>query len=107
MNIDWNKFKTMFPSYKKHKTMMWSEVLKTDELFRLRIVIPGYNKEDFELYEDNGTIRLLLNKDRGVGKNPSTYILFDENYSDKYDLNNISARYKNGVLEVEIKAKGS
>ena len=68
MNIDWNKFKTMFPSYKKHKTMMWSEVLKTDELFRLRIVIPGYNKEDFELYEDNGTIRLLLNKDRGVVK---------------------------------------
>jgi HSP20 family molecular chaperone IbpA len=97
MKIDWDAFNAMFPNYYDHKTIMWSESKETDTGFDIKIVIPGFDKEDFNLYEENGVVQLSIKKSKD--KTDVYDVLYD---SEKYDLDKMSAEYKAGILKIKI-----
>lgn len=97
MKIDWDAFYSMFPNYLDHKTVMWSEHRDTKDGFELKVVIPGYDKEDFKLYEESGIIRLSIRKNKDK---TDVYEVLDGTRG--YDLEKISAEYKAGILKITI-----
>lgn len=97
MNLD--LFNSVFPNYYDFKIPMWSKVRETKQGLDLEIVVPGYEKEDFNLYEEGGSILLSIRREDA---NPLVYDLLDRKSIRDYNLESISANYKAGVLKITI-----
>jgi HSP20 family molecular chaperone IbpA len=98
MKLDLEKFYKTFPTYKGNEVPMWSNWNDTDELATLEVVIPGFTKEDFILYIENGTLSLTIN----TKKRHLHYSILDKFYSTSYKIDEAKAEYSKGILIVTI-----
>ena len=94
MWVNWYLFDLMFPRYYLYKCPMWSEYEETEEGMNLEVAIPGYEKEDFKLYSEDGRLYLkILRKDRQA--------LYSISGRD-FDAERAKAEYKNGILSITV-----
>jgi HSP20 family molecular chaperone IbpA len=99
MLLNTDLFDLMFPTYYKYRVPMWSESEENDDELKIKIVVPGYEKEDFALYAKDDKILLEINKgdDKKVKYSLQAY---------PYPLEKATAEYRNGILIITIpKAK--
>jgi HSP20 family protein len=77
---------------------MWSDWKEKGDESILSIAIPGYEKEDFELYVEDGALFLKINSE----KRKLSYSITSRYYESYYDLASAKAEYRNGILEITI-----
>jgi HSP20 family protein len=94
MLVNWNLFNSMFPDYYKYRIPMWNETKETEEEITIDVVIPGYEKEDFNIVAQDDMLLLKINKD---GEFMSYCI---SGYP--YPLEKATAKYRNGILKITI-----
>ena len=98
MLLDLLKFDLMFPTYSNYRIPMWSSWKDKDGETLLEIAIPGYEKNDFVLYLEDGSLFLKINS----GKRQLTYSILDQFSANTYKLDKARAEYVNGVLKITI-----
>jgi HSP20 family molecular chaperone IbpA len=98
MLLDLVSFYDMFPNYSKFKTPMWSEWEEKEDSIMLSVAVPGYEKEDFKLFVENGYLSLEIKSPR----RHATYSIIPDTYKVDYDFEKSEAIYKNGVLKITI-----
>lgn len=96
--VKWNLFDSMFPNYYDFRTPMWSDWKETKEGLQIKVVVPGYEKEDFNLYVEDGSLRLEISRET----DHLSYSIFSRWSSPRYDLEAATAEYKNGILTLKI-----
>jgi len=89
-------------------------IMERSNDFRVELAVPGINKEDFNIEVDKGILVISAEKkeekkdegDRYTRKEFS-YQSFSRSFSlpDHVDAENISAEYRNGVLELTLPKK--
>ena len=99
------------------KDAVWNpnvDVYETDNSYVLKADLPGINKEDINLDINNNTLTLKGEKKFEEKVEKDKYLRIERRYgsfsrsftlSDKVDKENISANYKDGVLEVTLPKK--
>ena len=90
-----------------------ANIAETDKDFRIELAVPGYQKSDFNIeLDENLLVVSLENKDNS--EENLEYVLREFGYdnfrrsfrlSDKVKIEDISARYENGVLYIVIPKK--
>lgn len=100
MKVNWWEFHSLFPNYYDFKTPVWSDYKITGKEFTLDVVAPGYEKEDFDLYEEGG--RLLLSIKRDGDESPLVYSILGRYGGPEYDMTKAIAKYKAGILKISI-----
>jgi HSP20 family molecular chaperone IbpA len=92
------KFYGMFPTYNDFRVPMWSDwEYKKNEMI-LSVAVPGYQKEDFELFVEDKGLFLRIDSE----KRKLIYSIYYESDNPKYLLKDTEAEYKNGVLKITI-----
>lgn len=90
-----------------------ANIFETEKDFRIELAVPGYQKSDFNIELDENLLVVSLERDENEGDSQE-YILKEYDYnnfkrsfrlSDKVRKEDISAKYKNGVLTVFIPKK--
>lgn len=99
MKVSWWEFHSLFPNYYDFKTPMWSSCKSTDGGFELEVVVPGYEKEDFVLTEEDGELKLSINREKD---DPLIYSILGRYRSSNYDLSRAEAEYKAGILKITV-----
>ena len=99
MKVNLDLFDSIFPNYHDFRIPMWSTGTKSKEGLYLEIAVPGHDKDDFNLYEEGGSILLSIRREDA---NPLVYDLLDRKSTRDYNLESISANYKAGVLKITI-----
>lgn len=96
--VDWPLFHDMFPTYLDHKTPMWSNFKETKSELQIRIVVPGYIKDDFCLSVEGEALFLGINFESGEGK----YSILRKFIDESYQIEEAKAGYRNGILKITI-----
>lgn len=96
--IDLDLFKNMFPCYSNYMVPMWSEWEEGEKEAIFEVAVPGYTKEDFSLYVEDG----MLMFDIQTNKQPLSYSILGKPSSKKFNFEAAKAEYVNGVLKVII-----
>lgn len=87
-----------------------SNVIETDDAFKLDLAIPGYSKKEINIEVDNNILRISAERE-ATKEEDSTYRLREFNYGsfkraftlpDNTVAEEIKASFKNGVLTIEI-----
>ncbi len=84
-----------------------------DEEDKVRIVadLPGFNKEDIEIYLEDNDLIIKAERKEEVEEKGKNYIRQERRFGEIYrrislpaevDVDKIKARYNNGVLEIEL-----
>ncbi len=90
-----------------------ANIAETDKDFRIELAVPGYQKSDFNIELDENLLVVSLEKQNNSEDNQE-YVLKEFDYSnfqrsfrlsDKVKKEDISAKYKNGVLNIVIPKK--
>ena len=90
-----------------------ANIAETDKDFRIELAVPGFQKSDFNIELDENLLVLSLEKN-GNPEDNQEYVLKEYDFndfrrsfrlSDKVKKEDISAKYKNGVLTVFIPKK--
>lgn len=94
--FDLDLFMSTFPNYSDFKVPMWSSWREDEakENVILKIAVPGYDVEDFELFVEDDSLFLSIK-----GKKTTSYWLLDNK---ELNLEAATADYKAGVLKVKI-----
>lgn len=105
----------VFPDYltKAHMNRGFPSVntKETGEGYKIELAAPGMSKEDFEINLDGGILTVSSNKkfdkkeeDEGYTLREFSYSSFSRSFTMPDDINGdeISAKYENGVLNLEI-----
>jgi HSP20 family molecular chaperone IbpA len=100
MKVNLDLFDSIFPNYHDFRIPMWSTGTKSKEGFYLEIAVPGHDKDDFNLYEEDGNVFLSIKM--GEDSSPLEYDILDKRDNWGYDLEKIDAKYKSGVLKITI-----
>jgi HSP20 family protein len=87
------------------------DVIENDKDYEIHVAVPGVNKEDFKIDLNDNYLTISgerkLNKEKNE-KNfhsiETQYGTFTRSFSlpENVDVNNIKAKYENGILEVTI-----
>lgn len=93
MFLDLFEFDRMFPCYTG--IPMWSSWKTEGKETVLKVAIPGYDKEDFQLYVEGDSLHLKI-------KEGTHYSIVERHYYSDYNLEKAKAEYKNGVLIIRI-----
>jgi HSP20 family protein len=91
------------------------DVIEKDTAYELRIAIPGLTKEDIKVDVKSGCLTVEAKKDKlnedenYIYKGLSSYE-FNRSFSDldenlKVDMENISSKYRNGLLTISLPKK--
>jgi len=107
--MDWNSFNYAGAN----STMPAVNVKETDNEFQIEVAAPGFTKEDFKLNYENGRLTISSEKksDREekdgskVTRREFSYQSFQRSFTlaeNMVDVEKISARYENGILNVQI-----
>jgi HSP20 family protein len=89
-------------------------IRENENLFELEIASPGLEKTDFNLNLDKNILTISTEKKDETKEENSKYIRKEFNYKafkrsftldDKIDAANISAKYENGILKVQLPKK--
>ena len=93
-------FDYMFPNYSEFRTPMTSSWKDDDNKTTLSVVVPGYEKEDFELFFEEGSLKLRIKS----GEKSLLYSILDRYYArfSEYNLEDAKAEYHSGILKVTI-----
>lgn len=98
MKVDWLLFNSMFPCYDSYKMSVWKEINEDDSGLTVEFVIPGYEKEDFNLYIKDGAVFLDIKQK----EDKVSYQLLSKYRTEEFALEQAEARYKSGILKVTI-----
>ena len=96
--VDWSLFHDMFPTYLDYKIPMWSDFKETGSELQVRIVVPGYKKEDFNLYAYGETLFLRI----GSESDEVIYSILRRFSDESYQIEKAKAEYRNGILKITI-----
>jgi len=87
------------------------DVIDEDDRIRVVADLPGFNKEDIEVFIEDGDLVIRARRKEEVEEKGRNYIRQERRYGEVYrrialpvevDVENIKARYNNGVLEIEL-----
>ena len=98
MLFDLIKFYDVFPNYNKFRIPMWEDVREDDNKLTLKIIIPGFKKEDLNLFVEDDTLYLSVDK-KDIKRSYSIYTRFS---GEKYLFEKAKAEYLSGILRVII-----
>lgn len=91
-------FKKMFPDYFEYKVPMWSNWKTGETSDILEITIPGFERKDFKLVAIGDKLELTItNIEKSI-----SYSIVDSSFTTDYNLAEAKARYKSGILYIEI-----
>jgi HSP20 family protein len=90
-----------------------SNIMETETSFRIEMALPGVDKKDIRVEHDKGILTIRIEKsEENKEKEGYTRKEFDFTGAsrtfrtgEKIDAENISARYENGVLTVQLPKK--
>lgn len=124
---------SLFPSLRSMKEDVWNtdhffdktfadgkflpavNIRETKKYYKLDVAVPGFKKEDFKITTQNGmlTISAETSKEKEEKKENYTRREFSSssftrrfNLPDNVEENEISANYRKGLLEIELKKSG-
>jgi len=89
-------------------------IKETENDYVLEVVAPGFQKDDFKINLDNNTLTISADKKEETENNNEKFIRkefkqqsFSRSFTidEKIDAENISARYVNGVLTLNLAKK--
>jgi len=80
-------------------TPMCKDFQENDSELSIEIVMPGYDKEDFNLSIEENRLLLTINRKE---KESIKYVIANYYIDRTYDLENTTAKYKNGILKVVV-----
>ena len=87
------------------------DVIDEGDRFRIVVDLPGFNKEDINVYVENGDLVIKAERKEEKEEEGKNFIRKERKYGEVYrrvslpsevDIDKISARYNNGVLEIII-----
>lgn len=97
------------------QTQLLSNIIATDNANVIEVMVPGLEKENIELLIEEGQIIVKTSKsvnseDADNGKRMSSFSIFDATASfkideEKFDMSQIKAEHKNGVLSITVPLK--
>lgn len=88
--------------------VMRSDIIETDDFYKIFVDVPGYEKGDIKLITTNGYLEIFIDKQE---KEENVNYIHRERHFGEYtrkfyvgnvDKNNIDASLKNGVLELTV-----
>jgi HSP20 family protein len=88
-----------------------TDLMETDDAFRLRLDVPGMNKEDIEINLQNGTLTVSGERTSERTEEGEEYVRVERAFGnfhrtfslpDAVDEENIKATYENGVLSIHV-----
>jgi len=110
-----------FSKFRQAVNLPKVNIAELENAYRIEMAAPGYEKEDFKIDLDNDILTLSAeNKDEALEENKNdeaqklSYTKKEFHYSnfkrsftlpETADVENISAKYENGILVVEIAKK--
>lgn len=89
-------------------------VIETHDHFRIEVAAPGLGRADFDLQIENNHLKIKAKKEQNDEAKEDRFVRREFNYTaftrsfrlpKSVDGENISARYNNGVLTVELPKK--
>ncbi len=91
-----------------------TNIFETDKEFKIEVQLPGFTKEDLQLNVHNSLLTIKVENKKEENKEEYKYAHREfgaENYEKQYrlpktvDTDKISAKFENGVLNVELPKK--
>lgn len=96
---------------KMENTLMRTDIKEKDGKYIISVELPGYKKDEINLELENGYLTISANKNKEKDEKEDGYIR-KERYTgscsrsfyvgDNISEDNIKAKYKNGMLEIDI-----
>lgn len=96
------------------KTQPYSNIIETEEAFRIELAAPGLEKNDFQINIEKDSLKISVEKKKeAVTENEKftrrefgyTSFFRSFNLSDNVNTEEISAKYENGVLYISLPKK--
>ncbi len=87
------------------------DIIDEGDRFRIVVDLPGFNKEDINVYVENGDLVIKAERKEEKEEEGRNFIRKERKYGEVYrrvslpsevDIDKISAKYNNGVLEIII-----
>jgi HSP20 family molecular chaperone IbpA len=88
-----------YPDYYEHMLPLWSDIRETGKELFVELAVPGHEKEDFILSEEDGVLLLEIKR---RDKDPLKYSIISRRTSGEYDFDKGIATYKAGILSIKI-----
>ena len=91
-----------------------TNVFETEAAFKIEVLLPGFTKEDLNLNVHNNLLTIKVEKEKEESKVEYKYahrefgaVNFEKQYKlpKSVDVDRISAKFENGVLNVELPKK--
>jgi HSP20 family protein len=89
-----------------------TNIVETDKAYRVDLMVPGFNKEDFNINIENDVMTISAHKEEKKEEKDGDKVVFSEyrvedfersfTLSQDVDSNKIEAAYENGILKVNI-----
>ncbi|MET1123850.1 MAG: Hsp20/alpha crystallin family protein [Archaeoglobaceae archaeon] len=114
MNRLFEEFERRFPEVRETRFGIPVDVIDEGEKFRVIADLPGFNKEDIEVYFEDGDLVIKAERKVEEEEKGRDYLRRERRYGVfvrrvsipvEVDVANVKARYNNGVLEVTIPKK--
>ncbi len=108
------EFERRIPELREFRFTMPLDVIDEGDKYRILVDLPGFNKEDIEVYFENGDLVIRAERKeekeeegRDFIKRERRYGLFSRRVTLPADVEkeNVKAKYNNGILEIEIPKK--
>jgi HSP20 family protein len=96
-----------------HGEVPASNIIETETAFQIEMALPGVDKKDIRVEQDKGILTIRIEKSE-ENKEKDGYTRKEFDFSgasrtfktgEKVDTENITARYENGVLTVQLPKK--
>ena len=87
------------------------DVIDEGDRFRVVVDLPGFNKEDISVYVENGDLVIKAERKEEKEEEGRSFVRRERRFGEVYrrislpsevDVDRISAKYNNGVLEIVI-----
>jgi HSP20 family protein len=111
---DFFNLPTAWPTPAQYSGVPAANIYETSTAYLLELSVPGRNKEDFKINLDKDLLTISFekaedNQAEGVTtiRKEFTVKNFKRSFTldEKVDVNNIQAKYENGILKVELAKK--
>lgn len=123
-NPELTAFNHLFDSFFRDEPMHWMQktsprksklavnIHETDEAYNLEVLVPGFSKEELHIELEKGILNLKAEHQEEQGTSEKNYTRrefrkqsFERSFrlpENEVDEDNISANFKNGILELSI-----
>lgn len=102
-------FDMPFFKFNRLTQVMRSDIIETDDFYKIFVEVPGYEKDEIKLITSNGYLEIFIEKKPKEEENVN-YIHKERHFGEytrkfyvgNINKNNIDASLKNGVLELTV-----